>query len=67
MWNNAVKYLETKLEMNFFSIYNFYFLKERGDCLNKNEAAKYKCGISDVCDKPEKPIALKRKVRKRND
>eukprot|EP01041_Mallomonas_annulata_P011845 gene11845-24834_t len=49
MWNNAVKHIEKLLEMNFFSIYNFYFLKERSDCISKNKAKKFKCGISDRC------------------
>ena len=50
MWNNAVNYIEKTLELNFYAIYNFYYLKERKECLNANSAKKHLCGLLEDCN-----------------
>ena len=50
MWNAAVRFIENTLEINFYSIYNFYYLKERKECLRESQAKRYACGLVSDCD-----------------
>ena len=49
MWNNAVNYIEKTLNMNFNTIYNFYYLKERKECIENNTVHDIVCAFTDKC------------------
>ena len=50
MWHDAVKYIERTLDINFFAIFNYYYLKERNDCAKVNATKAVLCGVVEECD-----------------
>ena len=48
MWKAAVKYIESKLQLKFSNIYNYYINKERRNCMEQTDS---KCALNEHCQK----------------